>query len=595
LVEIGGVVFTAINTRGRGRAGGVFRSDDGGLHFVRSSKGLPRIHWTSYRPDTPKSIFDPYAPISALGVSDGVLLAGTTKLQIFRSEDGGTSFSPTQGLPAASNDDRADRIEEFATVGGRTYARTPYKVFQSSDRGATWMPAKLWAPGGFERPIDSFAAEGGLLVAASGGQVIVSENEGAEFRATALPGTVFGVRVRKGVVYARFQEPDTPVYVSRDRGRTFTPRALVSGVSADALDVHVFDLKPPRPDPLSVAYRLLNTHAVLETKGAHLLATSQGVARTHDRGATLDPAGNGLCGDPITRVGVTDSRVFVHVGGREPSRLLVSALASADFRSQGYRGNEARAFVTRGKELLAGDEQGRVHASSDEGDTWKDVEIPPSTPPGPVEIVAWRGANRLLVRGGILVSRDGGAHWKDIRAGFPLEPQEQFGTYRYELSCGDVTDRAVILCGPTGVLRGSEKEDWSTVMLPGGAAKVVGLASDDGRVYAATAGALYRSLDDGKSFQVVATSLPDGLTLSYLGAEQGELVLTAENRAAPSVLDGVAVLLSRDRGTTWLRVSNGLEFPASSPPVRKSGVWYVGLESDGVFRFGVPSEADAGG
>jgi hypothetical protein len=590
LVEIGDVVFTAINTGGWGRAGGVFRSEDGGIHFVRSSNGLPRIHFRSFRPEASQSLFDPYAPISALGVDHGVLLAGTTRMQIFRSEDGGVSFTPAQGLPPPKEDDRWNRIEEFATVSGRTYARTSYKVFQSSDRGATWMQAKLWAPNDRERAIDSFAAEGGLLVAASGGQVIVSENEGADFRATELPGTVSGIRVRNGILYARFLETEAPVYVSRDRGKTFTPRPLVDKLSSSALDVYAHDLKPPRPDPQGILNLLANAHAVLQTKSAHLLATAYGVARTSDRGATLDRVGNGLCGDPITRVGVTDSRVFVHVGGREPSRLYVSPLATADFRSSGYSGNEARAFVTRGKAILVGDEQGRVYQSSDEGATWKDVVIPPTTPPGPVELVGWRGANRLLVRGGILVSRDGGARWKDIRAGFPLEPKEEFGSYEYEVSCGDVTDHAVLLCGPPGVLRGSEKEDWSAVTLPGGANKVVGIASDDGRVYAATANAVYQSLDDGKTFELVATSLPGGLVISHLGAEQGEIAITVENRQASSIAEGTAVLLSRDRGKSWLRLSGGLEFLAASPPVRGKDAWYVGLESDGVFRFGVPAK-----
>jgi photosystem II stability/assembly factor-like uncharacterized protein len=433
------------------------------------------------------------------------------------------------------------------------------------------------------------AADGGLLYAASDGKVIVSENEGVDFRSTELPGIVSGVRARNGIVVARLEEAGSPLYVSRDRGKTFTPRALAPGVSSEALDVHAFELKPPRPDPENIAYRLSNTHAVLETRGAHLLATSHGVVRTRDRGATLERAGNGLCGDPVHRVGVTDSRLFVYLGGQEPSRLLVAPLAAPEFRSSSYGGSEAAAFVTRDKAILVGDEQGRVFISSDEGETWKNVELPPATPPGPVEIVAWRGSNRLLVRGGILVSRDGGRRWKDIRAGYPLEPEERFGLYHYKLPCGDVTDDAVLLCGPAGVLRGSEKEDWSVVTLPGGPGAVVGLASDDGRVYAATASALYQSLDDGRSFQLVATTLRDGLTISELGAERGELVVTLENRAARSISEGVAVLYSRDRGRTWLRISSGIEFLATSPPVRGKDAWYIGLESDGVFRFAVPA------
>lgn len=576
LAEIDGVLFAGAALAGDHSGGGVFASDDGGKHFRRTSAGLPRIEARrAVGPDraAPHGV---YAPIASLAADGDVLLVGTREHQIYRSEDRGRSWGATTGLmPASGNGEYADRITTIVCDGTQSYALSGHGTFVSSDHGLSWS-LDAAATG----QTTAIAADGHLLARARGGEVIVS-SAGKTLGTSTLP-SVDGLAIRNGVIYAASLAPPDHVYESRDRGKTFRPLPSLFGAEQHGpLAVYGFGLPPTAASyARPFGYSLWTGRSALAMKsGLVAIAGEDGVFTTDDHGATYTRSKSGLTAAALSPVVATSQDLLAGAG---KVGFYRGPLDGSDFRGQGYGGSEVRSLAAQGNEALAGDDQGRLFKWNGDARTWAQVELPPATPAGPTEAIGWHGQHQLVVRGGILVSRDGGVHFADLRAGFPPVPSPvPEGGTEYKIACADVSATAVFVCGSSGLWRASDAADWREIRLGRSASLVKAVAVDSERVFAATASAVYVSRDDGKTFEVVGRPGP-GLLIASLGATDGELLVIA-NREDRST-GAFQLFLSRDGGKTWRTSSPSIDqLPRSAPTHGPTG-WYFGLESDGIWH-----------
>jgi photosystem II stability/assembly factor-like uncharacterized protein len=135
--------------------GGLFRSRNGGRAWRESGEGLPNSAVQSLA-------------ISPNFVEDGVLLAGTEDRGLYRSQNGGRSWVPlvdpasgtAGGLDANACINSLYMAPDWA-AGGAIVAATDGGILVSSDGGATWSAA-----GGPEYPYAVTGVSSGLLVGA---------------------------------------------------------------------------------------------------------------------------------------------------------------------------------------------------------------------------------------------------------------------------------------------------------------------------------------------------------------------------------------------------------------------------------------------
>lgn len=568
---------------------GVFRSDDRGAHFRRASNGLPRVGDKTLPAAGQSRALGSYGRIPALAVDHGVLLAGTPYAQVFRSTDRGESWALASGLP-----DIGERISGFATV--KSIVVLPDKVFaeiqgrgvyRSTDAGQSFALLKREQSSALAEAT-SLIVEQGVLYALARGGVLVSDDGGEHERVVKLAHEPKALLGRNGVVYVSFTDDDVPSYESRDRGRSFHETPIGDTPWKTTAFVHLgLALAEPDAEHASLVRTLLsNTQAALELGGDRLLfGTTSGLFVSNDRGKTASLPDAGLTTEGFGRVGVTTSRLFTvtqrtkdGLGGR----VCASGLAAPSFRnvSAGFSG--VTAFDARGAEVFLGDDQGRLFRSTDEGQTFTQLALPRATPGGPVSALAVRGRDRLVVRGGILLSHDEGQTFKDLRAGFPIEPTEfPVGEYSYDLGGALLTERSILIAAGSRVVRRAEGRGWSAIALPGYGGTVIGLAADGDRVYAATGSMLFVSTDDGASFRALSDT--GGETIVGIGAERGELfVVTRYGDMAVEHLS-LRCVLSRDQGTTWRVVADRRGLAPLSAPVAGAEGWYTGLETDGIW------------
>jgi len=579
LVELGGVLFATPNAGTVHQAGGVLRSDDGGLTWARMSNGLPLT--------TKPGVAKQHVSITALIAVDSTLLAGTPDLEIYRSIDAGVTWLPAERQPEkpkfSTTSDWA--IRRLAVLPKSIVALTAAGTFVSSDRGNGWLEKDLGFHGGFGENLRAFD---GVLYATTDDGLRVSYDEGETFSLEKLPHAPDDLIARNGVVYVSFQESGLPVYASRDRGRTWRPTTQPPGPwSHFPLALYGLTLSPPTgveaDQSTSKLYSSLT--AVDLGKRGIAVGTPWGPWVSTDRGATAREAEAGFTASAIVHVAVGDSRLFaafhedrVGLAWSERSRPSWSYVKGL--------GSVVTALVANGAEIFVGDDWGKLVQSLDEGRTFAECGLP-TTPQGPVQAIAVWKDRRLVVRGAILFSTDAGRTWKDLSSRVPLEAEVLPGsratseTTRYPLTSAVVTEQSVLLGAASGVLRGAPGRAWSVAPLP---APVVALAHDAGAVYAVTATTLFESRNDGRSFRAIAGGLgsSSGLAITNLGAARGELLVIAKS-IAPRTEDSFRALHSHDGGKTWRLVSQKMEYGPTSAPVAGPGGWYLGLASDGLW------------
>jgi photosystem II stability/assembly factor-like uncharacterized protein len=133
---------------------GLFAATDTGLYRFDANRNA----WGYF----PSSLGHTW--VLELAVQGSALLAGTFSSGIWRSTDGGATW--TQALDTA----KARNIREILIAGGNAYAATDSGVFLSRDQGASWDPLNSGLPS--DRAVQSLLLAGDTLVAGVYGQGI---------------------------------------------------------------------------------------------------------------------------------------------------------------------------------------------------------------------------------------------------------------------------------------------------------------------------------------------------------------------------------------------------------------------------------------
>jgi photosystem II stability/assembly factor-like uncharacterized protein len=204
--------------------------------------------------------------------------------------------------------------------------------------------------------------------------------------------------------------------------------------------------------------------------------------------------------------------------------------------------------------LLAGNEQGQVLVTTDNGDSW---QVQQGGLPSGIAVSALLPLNGKIVAGtsdGVYISADGGAHWMATSTGLPT---------------GDGVD-AIIAGSPDGktLLAGTELhgiylssdggQSWSPAStgLPAHA-DIYGLlpSADFHSYYAALIGAgVYISHNGGSSWSESNQGLPGGIDAFALALTQQP----PKNTSLLLVGTSAGVFRSTDGGATWQASDNGM-------------------------------------
>ncbi len=194
-------IISAINVRPTGvtwigARTGIYRVEHAGA--VPELKGIPRSVAYAVRQ-----------------TSSGALIAATEQNGMFRSEDGGTNWNPSdlQVIDVLSIGVRGDQVFAGSTFG---------KLYRSDDDGRTWIridrgPGDAWVA----EPVSSIVATSEVIYAGSVGDGVLRSDDGGEsWQSGGLPGEgVLAMATdESGTVYAGTIDG---LFRSADRGTTW--------------------------------------------------------------------------------------------------------------------------------------------------------------------------------------------------------------------------------------------------------------------------------------------------------------------------------------------------------------------------------------
>lgn len=147
-------IFAAISgygpskANGGWRAGGVYRSIDGGETWQKVDNGLP------YNVETT-------VPIASMIAVDNVLLV-TTPAGTFRSQNGGGNWVPA--MNGVSAEDREKPGGALFAIGSTVFKKTSNGFYESDDYGKSWTAIELDLPTGLEYTYNLFSLDGEIYM-----------------------------------------------------------------------------------------------------------------------------------------------------------------------------------------------------------------------------------------------------------------------------------------------------------------------------------------------------------------------------------------------------------------------------------------------
>jgi photosystem II stability/assembly factor-like uncharacterized protein len=168
---------------------GILRSDDGGQTWERTT-----TWWTATNPTTGESYDSLVERVAASPVDPDVVLLGTEASDIFRSADGGGSWTHV-----GSVGDAVQRLAFHPTRGDRAYAIALGDLWISTDAGQSWTSQRASAPpdcrfpGGEDLAFDAVRPD--RMYAATWRGVAVSDDAGACWTVPARAGRGVSARV----------------------------------------------------------------------------------------------------------------------------------------------------------------------------------------------------------------------------------------------------------------------------------------------------------------------------------------------------------------------------------------------------------------
>jgi photosystem II stability/assembly factor-like uncharacterized protein len=558
---------------------GIFKSADGGRTWTVINEGLVDPVTAIAPLDVAALVIDPSHP--------GTLLAGTRFSEIFKSTDGGTTWTPATfggfdvGLETSA-------ILYDPSNPATVYAATSIGLLKSVDGGDSWT-----AYGDADVPLTSLAIDPSTpstIYAGNATGVGVGKSTDGGATWNAINGNLPVTDSAFPLVLAVAVDPGRPsrvlaatlgdgLFATEDGGATWTE--MDAGLRSSAIAFLLFPTGSSSPVAAATlgagVYRSVDDGATWTASndglnlsrvfalaadpgaaGTLYAGASDGVYRSSDSGASWLPAVGGLPPAPVGTLALSSGSARPLLAGTLGAGVFASADGGANWTSsaQGLDdafvgaiavdpANSSIVYAGTAHPASVGSSQ-RVYRSADGGFSWMVTSLDAGAggigvlaidPSHPATIVAASpGATSYFV------SRDGGATWSGAT---PAS------------SCGDVfaaafeaTGGALLLGGSSGVCRSADGGATWTAHAVAANATVQALAADatdPSLLWAGVApsvtggtGGVFRSADGGATWERVGVSLTeasvtslvpdDGLGTFAVGIDGGGVATLARSR-----------------------------------------------------------------
>ncbi|GAB7026931.1 choice-of-anchor D domain-containing protein [Geotalea toluenoxydans] len=562
--------------------GGVFKSSDGGAHWVAVNNGLgnPTVFALAVDPAAPANLYaatygngiykslDAGSSWSRLAASpasvyslavdpadSSTLYAGTDGGGVYKSTDGGATWNAANaGIPTA----QVNALVVDPRLTTTVYAATANGIFRSPDGGANWS---LVADTGWTRDIAISSVTPATLYAATGAGIFRS-NDGATWTSAGLSGiSVYALAINPADPAKVFAGTTAGIFGSADSGANWT--LVANGLTNANVQTIIFDPS--------------------DTTNSSLFAGTWGggVFKTSNSGNDWQSANQGL-GNTFVQAVVTDpsAPATVYAGSIDGIHISTDGGATWLSSSSGLGNGDVEALLVNPMsptQLYAGTWGGGVYKSVDGGASWMAANTGMSS--ALVHAVAMDAANPQVVyagtNSGIFIS-SGGSAWNLCSNGIPADT---------EVWSVLTAANSVVYAGTgTGFYRSSNGGiEWTqsnTGLAPCGV--VYGLAADptaDSTLYAATCGGVYKSTDGGVNWTWASSGI----------GEINVYNLTFTGTAPVIIYAGTdsGVFVSRDAAATWNTLNTGLTngdiyavaVAGTSPATIYAGTWGGGVFS----------------
>ena len=588
--------------------------------------------WTSLGPPggPPRAlVVDPTRP--------GTLYVGTTFDGLFKSEDGGDTWSAT-GLTGS--------VLALAILPGnpmRLYAGGYDGIFRSTDGGGTWT-AVYSTTRVFEQVATLAVDATGTLYAGTGacscderscgvdcsGGVLTSTDGGNNWQSTGLIDTPVATlaidATVPGTLYAGtlddFGSQRAIVFKSTDGGTTWmntdlpdstgsvavaidptTPRTVYAGTS----DGHIFKTTDGGARWTAASAGLPDMIAVLalatdpSTPRTVYAGMQDGrVFKTTDGGAMWTAASAGLPDDAgSVALGIDPTTPGALYAGTGRGGVFKSTDAGGTWVATGFRGGRQVYALTvdptAARTLYAAtDGAGAVFKTTDGGGTWGPASTGLPDHAGVVALAIDSTMPTTLYAGtadDVYKSMDGGGTWNatgltsNVLA-LAIDPVTPTTLYA---ATGDYDE----LPANAGVFKSTDAgATWAAANTGLGNAPIVALAVDPATpstIYAGTGidncdfgcsgGGVVKTTDGGNTWNAASTGLPDGAIVNALAIDPS----TPRTVYAGTYLTGV--FKTTDGGATWTAADAGLPLVlALAIDPTRAGTLYAGTEGGGVFK-----------
>ncbi|HKF42808.1 MAG TPA: hypothetical protein VKG01_06900, partial [Thermoanaerobaculia bacterium] len=526
------------------------RSADGGASWVSRPGPTGRFSLTSLSPDP----------------NDPAIVYASANDGLFRTTDGGESWSRLTSPVVGRGPMLGIAVDPGDST--RVFAATFSGVYRSTDRGATWKPTALqrpvlgllFDPAGYRAPRSS---DGGTLFALTQSGLARTTDAGdswkdlaswlAQIRRLAIDPTdsrILYVLSGAGL--------DASVYRSSNGGESLTkvPGAFQTGARA----------------------------IVLAGSSAVLVGSERGVSRSEDGGNEWLSANEGIRQAVVGSLAIDPSDasvVFAAAGGN----LLESRNAGQSWNESSPGSPDTRGFAIDPSDpatLYAGGSEG-VRKSADGGRTWKTTGL--ADPIFHLLIDPGDSRRIFAARYAVHRSSDGADRWTRV-----LDPKE-YASYEYfpptfTAIAAAPSDGATVYAGGltetgAGFLYRSDDggDHWSDLKIGFPVNSLAVDSADPGIVHAGASGAVFRSLDGGRSWTAVPIAQDEPKPVSVWA-------LARDPRHPSSVFAGTSAGLywTNDRGASWSRFEPALDVPVRSLALDPTGRFLDAGTERGVFR-----------
>jgi hypothetical protein len=432
-------------------------------------------------------------PVMGVASGEGVVIAATSRHNLFRSLDTGRTWRPfPAGAPASPSihyDAQAKVFYAFADSG----------LYSAALGAEAWtLVHALKGPPGLNGNL--FSAHGRALIMLGGNPVPfeMSLDSGRTWKTpdiSTLGINPLSVFTDGSCFYV--SDMDTPVMISCDQGKTWRKCA------GDSLTHYAYSIQ--------------------QGKGAVVFAAGWGMFQTADQGKTLKPWGGALSRpDKVWKLRRTGDAFYAwsynpdaFQRSEDGSTWRVIGMSAG---SAGGPEDDAGEITETGGRVFAATGYG-VQMSEDTCKTWTGLEF--GLMHSPVRAIGAYGARYVaMTADGLYASPDSGGTWKLAFAESPLQQWISFAGEKGLFAAG--------AAGGYVTVTPDAGRSWSGHFKLPSASPVLSLAAQGGALFAAQPEGFRLSADSGRTWTTMA--LPGGETPRRLGAGRKSLLIASDTR-----------------------------------------------------------------